>query len=119
MNCPTCPRAGLPCLGERLPHLCTKANYREYLQGYDPGSPPTPTFLGMATSLARAAVAHVGDGMRIAPEAVQEARRAVCEACPLWNAAKDRCSRCSCNLKIKLSWASSACPLDPPKWTAV
>lgn len=132
MRCTDCPRPpGLACLGERLPHLCGRPDYREYLRNHDPEQriDRGPGLLERARNLATAVVDHVADGGRIAPPEVQEERRATCFGCPLHDHARDACTKCGCgmnpalsfagvDLALKRSWASSVCPDRPPRWGA-
>lgn len=79
--------------------------------------PESPGLLTMAANLAGAVLDHVADGMAQASPEVQEMREQTCASCPfLVNLA---CTKCGCGMPTKWSWASSACPLDPPKWEAV
>jgi hypothetical protein len=76
-------------------------------------------FAAILLTAAHAALDHVADDCRIAPPEVQADRERLCRACPLHDAARDRCSVCGCNLSLKRTWASSACPLPYPEWMAV
>jgi hypothetical protein len=132
MKCPHCPVAGhLTCLGETTPPLCIlveagQPGRAEQLVALAEGGPPAewetgpvgPSLITRAGNLARSVVAHVADGGRKASAEVQAARKAECEACPLL--VDNKCSQCGCvAMNLKRSWASSRCPLDPPKWDAV
>lgn len=44
-----------------------------------------------------------------APRRVVERRRAICGACPAWDAARGRCNRCGCRA-VKLELATESCP---------
>lgn len=90
--------------------------------------PDPPGLLTMAGNLAGSAIAHVADGGRKASPKVQAERRAICRACPLL--VDGGCTACGCGtikslslvglaLDLKRSWASSRCPLEPPRWGAV
>lgn len=62
-------------------------------------------------------------------ERIQELH-SICEACPNFNPGKgmvpgyDQCDLCQCNLHPKkdelnkLSWATTHCPDNPPRWTS-
>lgn len=71
-----------------------------------------------AASLVVAVVDHALDGHRRATPDVQADRQRSCRACPLLDHTDDRCTSCGCFMAIKWAWASSACPLDPPRWEA-
>jgi hypothetical protein len=81
-----------------------------------------PGLLAMAGNLARAVVGHVADGGRLAEPEVVSTREAICRACPRFEPTAPACLECGCGtvvkggLELKLSWASSSCPLDPPRW---
>jgi hypothetical protein len=79
-----------------------------------------PGLLEMAGNLAGSVVAHVADGGRKASPEVQAERKALCESCPLLDLQTNRCQSYGCILMdLRRSWASSQCPLDPPRWDAV
>lgn len=67
-------------------------------------------FVEKAFRFSRALVAHAADGLQVATDADQEKRRAICRACPVFNAKNSECRVCGCNLKIKTRWRSSRCP---------
>lgn len=90
-----------------------------YDLGYDippelMGDGPTP--LRKAANVVKAVGGHIANGMKKAPEDVQLMRLALCEACPWYEAGICKHPDCGCNMKIKVGWASSRCPLDPPVW---
>lgn len=116
-------------------HLCK--NNEEVFQQYEKGEGPgqdikipltseqiaeiekkKPSLLEMGENLTKAAAKHVANGMKKAPPKVQEERLSICETCPLINPnnGNPRCKKCGCFLEEKVSWASEACPLDPPLW---
>jgi hypothetical protein len=71
----------------------------------------SPGPLKMAVNFAQSVIEHVTDGGRKASPEVQAARKATCQACPLWDSARDRCNSCGCvAMDLKRSWASSRCP---------
>jgi hypothetical protein len=83
------------------------------------------SLLSMAGNLVAATVAHVADGGRIAGPDVQAERLEICRTCPHFEPTMPACRRCGCGsvvkggLELKISWASSACPLPAPRWAAV
>jgi hypothetical protein len=85
----------------------------------DPHDEQGPSILAQASSFICAVVVHTLDDCRIAPPEVQAERERLCRACPLHDAVRDRCNVCGCNLSLKWTWASSACPLPYPEWMAV
>lgn len=108
--------------------FCGDPRYREIVRRMTLGIPmepepvqqPMPGLLEKAGNLARAVVTHVADGGRIASPEVQAERKAICFSCSHLDKARDKCNVCGCsNMDLKRSWASSACPLSPPRWEAV
>ncbi|MBQ6534614.1 MAG: hypothetical protein IJI37_05535 [Opitutales bacterium] len=83
--------------------------------------PPTtfkkPSLAGKAAALLQAAGRIARDGGRLAPEDEQSKRRAICAACPHWNAEGNlrlgECEICGCT-KYKLAFRSEKCPIG--KW---
>lgn len=58
----------------------------------------------------------------IAPDDVVRFRQSKCGSCKEWNASMyfgmGGCALCKCT-KLKLFWAESFCPKNPPEWNAV
>jgi hypothetical protein len=86
---------------------------------------PRPGPVAKVGNAVKAVVAHVADNGRVASPAVQAQRMAICRACPEFEPTAPACRRCGCGtvvkggLELKLSWASSECPLNPPRWKSV
>ena len=51
---------------------------------------------------------------RFVPTEVREERKDICKACPHWIEASNRCTECGCQMRVKTTLSSSACPLK--KW---
>jgi len=51
--------------------------------------------------------------MRLLAENKEE-RLAVCKDCPFYNAERNKCKKCGCNMTFKTMYAGSKCPID--KW---
>tara|TARA_R110002020_G_scaffold156718_2_gene338954 strand:+ start:1899 stop:2216 length:318 start_codon:yes stop_codon:yes gene_type:complete len=51
---------------------------------------------------------------RYAPDEIQLKRKSICMDCPSWVEASNRCTECGCQMRVKISLASSSCPLK--KW---
>jgi hypothetical protein len=123
MRCDRCPvGAALACLGERVPHLCQlvaegQPGRAEQLIALAEAN--RPGLVPKLLRLTRALVAHIRDWFRKAPRRVRAERAATCRACPQWIVERDSCKICGCMLSIKRGWASSRCPLEPPRWDAV
>jgi len=71
-----------------------------------------PVSIETARSLARA----TNDMMRrrFVPDDIKVYRMDICKACPSWSEASNRCQKCGCQMKVKVSLSSSECPLK--KW---
>jgi hypothetical protein len=81
-------------------------------------APPSYPGIGQQlASVARAAgrvVAAIAAGEPVlAPAEVVAARVAVCDLCPEWDRARDRCLKCGCH-SLKRSLLTERCPLA--KW---
>jgi hypothetical protein len=78
------------------------------------GEPQLPSALRMAGNFVKAAVKHVGDGMRKVELQEYQQRLEICNDCLL--RVKNRCTHesCGCFLDKKAWWASEECPLE--KW---
>jgi hypothetical protein len=83
-------------------------------------TPDTPPgLLERAGNFVAALADHAADGFREAPSEAVAARLAACRTCEWHDRPTGHCSHCGCHLATKTKWASSVCPLDPPKWPAV
>jgi hypothetical protein len=125
MNLKTSPRHEWRTWGDAHPHLRDDPRFaalaaRPYPSATTTGERPTaPGLLSMAGSLLRAGLAHLGNHAEIASEDVRAERKRICLACPLHDPERDSCRECGCHLPLKRAWASSSCPLSPPRWGAV
>lgn len=123
-KCPTCPIVG-PCVAETPGHafacklaVGSEAERRwvaEASQGVQP-TPSKPSLLKQAASLGKAAVTFVASGCATVDRAEFERRHGICEACPNFDAAQDRCNLCGCLTQVKLWGEAMHCPDDPPRW---
>jgi hypothetical protein len=73
-----------------------------------------PGLLRMALSATKAMAAFLGSGLKTAPVDVQEARLAICRACPHHTGL--RCRICGCFTNVKSRMAHERCPIG--KWPA-
>ncbi|HEY8965145.1 MAG TPA: hypothetical protein VIM58_01805 [Candidatus Methylacidiphilales bacterium] len=88
-----------------------------------PTPPPTknglPDVGTLALNLAKASARFAATGFKQVHPATLAARKAVCAACPDWEAqgyaGLGRCRKCGCS-GVKLGWASERCPAG--KWEA-
>lgn len=76
-----------------------------------PDAPPAyPPVARQLATAAKAAVRFARSGLKTVGRAEYDRRRSICRACPLYDAAADRCRACGCNLKAKPWAASESCP---------
>jgi hypothetical protein len=140
MRCPDCPvPAGRECLGEtprfgafcawsasgdpvKIAHVVNRSAIT-IAEGARPAAdspaslpPPAPTLARRAGYLASAVVAAVKSGAeQVAPE--ERARRlAICATCEHFDAAAERCGRCTCYMPLKTRLVAWHCPLPEPRW---
>lgn len=73
--------------------------------------PKLPSLWQQAKNFTKATVAHVASGMDEVTPDEQNARLAICKACPHFLADQNKCGHCGCPLKRKTSWKTSACPI--------
>lgn len=80
-----------------------------------------PGALRKALNFSKALVKHVGDGRRMVPDDVFNARVELCVMCP--DRFHDTCGACGCPIQDKAAWASEDCgrvklgdPKKPPLW---
>jgi hypothetical protein len=79
-----------------------------------PQYPPLATQLATAAAAATRAVtaAVTGQPIWVSTEEA-ERRQSICDVCPEWDPARNRCTKCGCG-GLKLSLATEACPIG--KW---
>ncbi len=130
MKCPHCPiAAGKPCMAEtpgwsflcgmaergnavELAHIVAKSK-----AGTTPAPVEYPPPSEQAGNLAKSVVSFVQSGFATVDRAEFERRRTICAACPLFDAARQRCRACGCRTRMKLWGAMERCPHpDGPKW---
>jgi hypothetical protein len=79
--------------------------------------PPEPPGLAeRAGYLASAAVAAVQSGGKQVSAEERARRLAICESCEHFDAAAERCRRCTCYMPWKVRLEAWHCPLPEPKW---
>lgn len=76
-----------------------------------------PTLLQMGLNLAESMTAWTRAGFPITPQAVYDARRVTCAACPHYDADAyvHSCALCGCS-GVKLHLQTEKCPDSPPRW---
>lgn len=81
-----------------------------------------PSVSQMARNFAYAATGWALSGFKHVSQEVYEFRLERCEGCHFWQGQSafgyGRCGKCGCS-GLKLFMASTRCPLDPPRWTAI
>lgn len=75
-----------------------------------------PSIINKAINFGSAVLKHVGTGFKKVPLEVLNERLSICKSCENYIKDADSCKICGCNLSVKCSWCSSACPMNPPKW---
>ncbi|WP_165073325.1 hypothetical protein [Paludisphaera rhizosphaerae] len=91
------------------PDPVVRAHARFRLSVVDP-EPAYPPFAVQAVSAVKAAARFVASGCETVDQSEFDRRKAICEACPNYQAADDRCLLCGCMLSIKPWSAVESCP---------
>lgn len=76
-----------------------------------------PNVWRMAWNYTQAVFHHVRRGAPIASEEDATERYSLCLACDYYDAERDSCAKCGCNMRQKVGLASMKCGHNPPKWT--
>ena len=76
-------------------------------------TPPLPT---MAATLAVETAKHVASGRKQRPQDEIDRIRRICEFCDhvFYEGLAMRCGICGCKMNIKITWATTKCPVG--KW---
>lgn len=79
-------------------------------------NPPTPypPLLEQAGNAARSLIAAAASGFAVVGDEEHRRRLDICEACPEYDAAQNRCRKCGCFNSLKAKLESQKCPLE--KW---
>lgn len=83
---------------------------------WPPQPQPPPTLLQKAGSLAGSIIAFAKSGLAVVDRDEFERRHSICEACPHFDAKKERCKLCGCSLAVKPWGRDMHCPDNPPRW---
>ena len=117
-RCPICfdpsQCKGYPLMWDRLRAGRDVAHWTKIhaeLNGIAPSYPPLLEQLG---NTARAAVGFAASGFKVADQAEQERRIAICYKCEKFDSVQQRCTVCGCKGTWKAWVASSQCPIG--KW---
>lgn len=75
------------------------------------GLPSVFTQIGNAASAVSRVVSasFTGNQVKATPEVIEQ-RRAICQGCEFLN--NDRCSKCGCRYKLKITLATEKCPIN-------
>lgn len=77
--------------------------------------PPLPTQAKNAVAAAGRVISSVVKGVPVkAPDEVVKMREDICQGCEFLDKVRNRCSKCGCWYKTKISLASERCPIG--KW---
>lgn len=86
-----------------------------------PKPPPMPPLMTQAKNAASAVGRVISNVINRnplkAPDDIIASRKEVCAACEFWVKDKERCSKCGCYTRIKLTLSSERCPIG--KWEKV
>ena len=78
----------------------------------------TPRIMGVPVSIDTAkSLTRAGRDIflrKFVSDDVRKIRMDICMVCPSWQHTNNRCTECGCQMKVKVSLASSECPLK--KW---
>jgi len=81
--------------------------------------PKEPTLAEMTANFTQAVAGWAKAGFKVVQKEVFDSRHATCKACEYWlpdaRLGIGKCRKCGCSI-YKLWMATSACPLNPPKW---
>jgi hypothetical protein len=108
----------------KTPHahkLCqTRPDYRskwDWQKAMQAEQPTEPGLAAKAAALTKAFVEWCAAGRPMRPGEQREyIYEKLCTPCEHFE--KGKCKACGCGLKTKISWATTCCPLDNPKWVA-
>jgi hypothetical protein len=91
-------------------------NNAQYRKLWDSGG-GEPGPLQKLFNFGKALIDHVEHGMKKVDNETYRYRLELCHQCPEFRPERDACSICGCNMKVKASWATQACPIN--KWGKV
>lgn len=73
-----------------------------------------PSIFGKLYTFSKAAVQHIGAGLKTVSPDEQERRVLICSECPELNVEAFKCNKCGCFLKWKIALKANSCPMN--KW---
>ncbi len=74
-------------------------------------------FIDQVYSFGKSIVNQAKEGFPLSSEKTVIDRVEICNSCDLLDKVNFKCNSCGCYLKYKIAWATSECPLNPPKWS--
>jgi hypothetical protein len=102
---------------EDNPDVTSRDAYRSLMismASEEPVNQSYPSWWTQITSAAGAVVEFAASGFKVATEAEQADRLAICQACEHYDAEADRCRKCGCFSAVKAWVAVQHCPIG--KW---
>lgn len=78
--------------------------------------PDYPSLARQAWAASKAAASFVASGFKIADQAEQDRRMAICRTCEFFDSGQTRCRKCGCHASLKARIATEHCPKVPPLW---
>ena len=84
--------------------------FRRFVLGENHAQMPSSPQL--VQNFAKEGVRWLKAGMPILPQEVAQERLAICKSCEFY--VGERCSKCGCQMRVKTTLATSACPIG--KW---
>lgn len=73
-----------------------------------------PGFAEMAKGFAESIVEYTKQGFPKRPKEDAEKILAICQECDEYDTQRKRCYICGCKMEVKITWATTSCPLK--KW---
>lgn len=123
MKCEHCPLSGA-CVGQTQPFACKMAESGTeselvWIANQSAGVVEYPPIATQAVTAIKAAVKFAASGFKTVDDERYERRLEICKACPLFDAAQNRCKSCGCYTASKLKMASESCPHpEGPRWSS-
>jgi hypothetical protein len=79
----------------------------------------SPGIIEKAGNLIASTLMHMVHGNPEVNDEKYKERLAICEECPLFDAANRTCKVCGCFMNVKAKWADVACPDKPARWPSL
>jgi hypothetical protein len=93
--------------------LIENAKKRQEMQDRKMASIPTMVKNLAETAINTVKIAATGESIKVSDEEANS-RKNICNSCPFFNKAQERCNKCGCYMAIKTYLKASNCPIG--KW---